>query len=296
MDFGKTDNLDQVNFALPSDHPGTADILKKSDRKGKLVVYTGCAKWGKKDLKTFYPRGTKDELAYYSQQFNSIELNATFYGRTTLTQVETWRDKTPEDFKFFPKIPQLISHIKRINDIDGPLEEYCDAISGFSTKLGSVFLQLPDNFSPKYIDRIENFIKIFPKEIELSLELRNTEFFNNEEISQKLYEILEENNINNILTDTAGRRDLLHMRLTTPQAFIRYVGANHPSDYTRIDVWIERIKTWADQGLQEVYFFVHQNVEEESPLLTAYFIEKINKALSLDLKRPTVPNEAALKE
>ena len=50
----------------------------------------------------------------------------------------------------------------------------------------------------------------------------------------------------NIIVDTAGRRDMLHMRLTTPSAFIRYVGANHPSDYTRLDDWVERIENWVE--------------------------------------------------
>ena len=76
------------------------------------------------------------------------------------------------------------------------------------------------------------------------------------------------------------------MRLTTPSVFIRYVGANHESDYSRLDVWMDRIKRWADQGMENLYFFVHQNLEKESPVLSAYFIEKLNKELELDLTIP----------
>jgi len=79
---------------------------------------------------------------------------------------------------------------------------------------------------------------------------------------------------------------MLHMHLTGPTAFVRYVGANHPSDYSRLDDWVGRIKQWREQGLESLHFFVHQNVEKESPLLSAYFIEKLNKTFDLDLKVP----------
>src|SRR5690606_39286869 len=98
--------------------------------------------------------------------------------------------------------------------------------------------------------------------------------------------------ITNILVDTAGRRDMMHMRLSTPTAFIRWVGANHPSDYERLDQWVDRIEQWHSAGLQNLYFFVHQNVELESPLLSAYFIEKLNKRLGINLPIPKTLNNS----
>ncbi|RZL61719.1 MAG: DUF72 domain-containing protein, partial [Pedobacter sp.] len=77
---------------------------------------------------------------------------------------------------------------------------------------------------------------------------------------------------------------------TSPTAFIRYVGANHESDYARLDEWVERIAKWKEQGLENLYFFVHQNVELASPLLSAYFIENLNKAIGTDLKIPVMGN------
>jgi uncharacterized protein YecE (DUF72 family) len=238
-------------------------------------------------LKNFYPRGTKDELAYYSTQFNSIELNATFYNLPKQEQVITWREKTPENFRFFPKITQSISHMRRLNDVQSMVDEYCDNISRFGEKLGMVFLQLHDNFGYKSYERLVNFIEQFPKAIPLAVEMRNTEWFNNDAVSAKIYRLFEKNNITNILVDTAGRRDLLHMRLTTPKAFIRYVGSNHPqSDRERLDDWIVRLKKWVESGLRDIYFFVHQNIEMESPFLSAYFIEKLNKEFGLILPIP----------
>src|SRR6185503_20434640 len=77
MKFGQVDSIDDVDFSIPPDHPATDRVLTESKAKD-LNVYVGCAKWNKADLKNFYPKGTKDELGYYSTQFNAIELNATF--------------------------------------------------------------------------------------------------------------------------------------------------------------------------------------------------------------------------
>lgn len=289
MKFGQSENPEVIDFRLPADDPRTAEILKQNDTSKPLSIYVGCAKWNKTDLKNFYPRGTRDELTYYSRQFNSIELNATFYSMPGRDQVITWKDKATDNFRFFPKITQSISHMRRLNDVQALTSEYCDNISNFEDKLGMVFLQLHDNFKYKNYERLVSFIESFPKAIPLAVELRNTEWFNDRTISEEVFALFEKHQVTNIVVDTAGRRDLLHMRLTTPKAFIRYVGANDPqSDRERLDDWVERLKVWGDQGIRDIYFFVHQNIEMESPFLSAYFIENLNTEFGLALKIPTL--------
>lgn len=289
MKFGSVDNPGEVDFTLPADHPDTVRVLKAEKRNDSFEIYVGCAKWNRQDLKGFYPRGTKDELAYYSTQFNSIELNATFYSFPDRAQVEAWKNKTPENFKFFPKIPNSISHFRRLNQVKERVTAFCDAISHFEEKLGMSFLQMHDNFKPKDFDRVKAFVEDYDPAIPLALEMRNTEWFADPAAAEDFYQLLEKHKRTNVIVDTAGRRDMLHMRLTTPIAFIRYVGANHPSDYTRLDDWLERIIAWRKAGLQKLYFFLHQNIEKESPLLAAHFIEKLNDEFSTDLKIPERP-------
>jgi uncharacterized protein YecE (DUF72 family) len=286
MQFGKTDNPSEIDFTLPKDHSDTKKVLSITKVKKDFKVYVGCAKWNKTDLKNFYPKGIKDELTYYSSQFNSIELNATFYKSPSKNQVETWKEKSAGNFKFFPKLPNTISHFKRLMDVANVTEEFCDAVVFFEEKLGMCFLQMHDNFKPKDIDRLEIFVKKFPSSIPLAIELRNEEWYSDKNISDTLHEILVKNKKTFILVDTAARRDIMHMRLTSDKAFIRYVGANHESDYSRLDDWVKRLKKWRKEGLNELYFFVHQNIEKESPLLSAYFIEKMNKEFDLELKVP----------
>ena len=291
MKFGSVEQPELVDFTIPNDHLETERVLSCSKSNEQLKVYVGCAKWNRQDLKGFYPRGTKDELVYYATQFNSIELNATFYRQFPPEQFVKWYDKTPKEFKFFPKLVQDISHWKRLNEVDEIVNNYLYAAANLKEKLGTIFLQMHTNFAPKNFDSVVAFAENWPKEFSLAIEFRHTNWFNEKNVAKELYHLLEENNIANVLVDTAGRRDIMHMRLTNNEAFIRYVGANHKSDYTRLDDWVKRLKIWKEQGLQKIHFFVHQNLEKASPLLSAHFIKNLNKELGTNLTVPVMGKE-----
>jgi uncharacterized protein YecE (DUF72 family) len=285
MKFGQVEHPENIDFTIPPDHSGTAGVLAKAKPNG-FKAYVGCAKWNKADLKNFYPKGTPDELTYYATQFNSIELNATFYRLFPAKQFEKWKDTVPAGFKFCPKLGQEISHWKRLQEVQSAVEECVVNYSALDDRLGVTFLQMHNNFGPKDFDRVKKFVADWQYDVPLAVEFRHKDWYGDPAVASELYDLLERNKVLNVLVDTAGRRDLMHMRLTTPTAFVRYVGANHPSDYDRLDDWIERIAAWKKQGLQELYFFVHQNVELESPLLSAYFIERLNKKVGTDLAIP----------
>lgn len=294
MKFGKVLHPDLVDFTMPNTHTDTFRLLNIFEKPEKVSVFVGCAKWNKTDLKGFYPKGTKDELVYYSSQFNAIELNATFYRQFSAEQFSKWKNKTPDDFKFFPKLTQEISHFKRLEGVADAVNYYLDCALNLESKLGTIFLQMHENFSPKNFNRLQHFVESWAKGIPLSVEVRHTDWFTDESVAKEFYQLLEENNISNTIVDTAGRRDMMHMRLTNNEAFIRYVGANHPTDYTRLDDWVLRLKEWVDLGLQNIHFFIHQNLEVESPLLASYFIKKLNAALNLDLKIPNQEQQTSL--
>ncbi len=286
MKFGQVANPEEVDFTIPADHADTKAVLEKSGAKD-LTIYVGCAKWNKTDLKGFYPKGTKDELAYYSTQFNCIELNATFYRLFPPATFEKWHATTPDGFKFFPKIEQSISHFRRLKDVEEIVDNNVTNMSHLKEKIGMPFLQMHNNFAPKDFDRVVAFAENWKYDVPLAMEFRHTDWYNDAAVSSKLYDLLEKNKITNVLVDTAGRRDLMHMRLTTPIAFVRWVGANHhESDRSRLDDWVKRIALWKNFGLKELYFFVHQNIEKESPLLSAYFINKLNNKIGSELKIP----------
>ena len=286
MKFGKVDNIDEIDFSIPPDHPDTDRVLSKSKAKN-LDIYVGCAKWSKADLKNFYPKGTKNELEYYSTQFNAIELNATFRKRYWAPQYEKWANTTPDGFKFCPKLGQFISHIKRLDGVEEGVDLFVENASHLGDRMGVSFLQMHDNFGPKDFDRVQRFAEYWKFDIPIAIELRHHDWYADQQTIDEWTGVFEKNGIVNIIVDTGGRRDMMHMRLTSPTAFVRYVGSNHPSDYTRLDKWIDRIADWKKKGLKELYFFVHQWAEEESPKLSAYFIERLNKKVGTKLKVPS---------
>ena len=291
MKFGQVNHPEDINFALPDTPASTIDLLHKyKDAQQPFRAYVGMPRWNRKDLKGLYPKGTKDDLLQYSTQLNAIEFNGTFYKSPAKSQVEIWRNRTADDFCFCPKISQSISHYSRLQNCQEKVLAFVDSIAHFEDKLGPCFLQLHDNYKPKDFDRLAAFLTAFPKGIPLALEVRNEAWFSNKEVYQQLLSILANHSISNIIVDTPGRRDVLHQQLTTPTAFVRFVSSNHASDYERLDEWIQTIAIWKKAGLQQLYFFIHQNLESQPPVLVRYFIEKLNPILDVKLSIPFTKN------
>lgn len=285
MKFGKVEDPHSVNTKLPLDHPQTLEVLGGKPAN-EFRISVGFPTWSKAKLPGFYPRGTKHELEYYSSQLNSIEFNASYYRIFKPEQFEKWRDSTPVDFRFFPKIVQNISHWRKLNDCEAIVDEYINAVSRLELKLGTIFLQMHEVFSPNSFDNLKRFLDNWPKGYPLAIELRNERWHTDPEIVEEYNSLLKETHVDNIITDTLGRRDMVHMRLTTKRAFIRFTAGDYEGDKARLDDWIDRIATWKSIGIEDVGFFIHQNTEKENPMLANYFIEKLNATLGTDLNVP----------
>lgn len=293
MDFGKlaAEELVSADIMLPPDPSWNKKILN-GKKVNKPKVYVGCAKWGRTEwLGKIYPLGTKEAkfLDHYVSHYNSIELNATHYRTFPTSTVQKWAERAGErDFLFCPKVPQTISHYSTFENIDDKTNAFLESFSAFGKHLGPIFLQVSDRFSPKRKANLVNYLQSLPSDLQFFLEVRNQDWFSDKTQMEDFAATLHKLNTGLIVTDAAGRRDCVHMYLTIPKAFIRFVGNSlHQSDYTRIDDWINRIKLWLDNGLQELYFFMHMHDETYSPELSLYFIEKLNKACGLDLQKPT---------
>ena len=95
--------------------------------------------------------------------------------------------------------------------------------------------------------------------------------------------------VGTVITDVAGRRDVVHSTLTTPDLTLRFVGNElHPTDYTRIDEWCKRIITWLEMGMMNAYIFVHCGENKFAPELTKYWIEQLNNLANLDIQVPKI--------
>ncbi len=286
MKFGKVDDPNAVDTTLPEDHPTTAVQLRAGLKTSPLRVSVGFPTWSKVKLPAFYPKGTKNELEYYSTQFNAIEFNASYYRIFKPEQFSKWHDQTPDDFRFYPKLVQNISHWRKLNDCEALVDEFINAASRLELKLGTIFLQMHEVFSPNSFENLVRFIEYWPKGYPLAVELRNERWHSDGQVVEAFNQLLTSHGVDNIITDTLGRRDMVHMRLTTDRAFVRFTAADCPADHQRMDAWIERIASWRELGLAEMAFFIHQNTEKENPLLATYFVERLNATLGSGLTVP----------
>ena len=294
MDFGRLSDLRGVDFTLPPDHPETASLLARAQATAppQPAIYVGCPIWTNKAwLGSYFPAGIKDSdyLHHYARQFNSIELNTTHYRIPDAPTVRKWRDAVSPGFKFCPKMPQSITHERELYNADELTTSFCRAISGLEEHLGPAFLQLPPTFGPEHMRRLERYLLDFPAYVPLAVELRHPRWFSDVGVRDTVFALLEALNKTLVITDVAGRRDVLHQRLTTPTAFIRFNGHGlGNSDYRRADAWAERLASWLSAGLHTAYIFIHQKDIMHSPIWTQYFLEKLRTLTGLEIAPPKV--------
>jgi uncharacterized protein YecE (DUF72 family) len=294
MEFGRVpqDLLNTIDFSLPKEPAFNKQVLGGEKRK-LPAVYIGCAKWGRKEwLGKIYPKGLKeaDFLKEYVKHYNSIELNATHYKIYDAKAIAKWgANATGKQFKFCPKFPQSISHYSNFLNAQESTTAFLEGILAFKENLGPIFLQVSEKYSPGRKENLFKYLASLPTDLQFFLEVRHPDWFADSVLKKELFDTLCHLKIGAVITDTAARRDCAHMYLTLPKTFIRYVGNSlHPTDYTRIDEWVKRIKHWLDNGLEELYFFMHMHDEALSPDLTIYLTEKMNKKCGLQLKIPTL--------
>ena len=295
MEFGRVQNIDHINFSLPPDPVMTERVLGSiRDRDEPLRCYVGGTGWGQTQwLGKVYPRGTrpKDFLGHYVRQFNSIELNALWYNLQPKSVIERWAALAGPAFRFCPKFSNTISHERLLEGVDRDTELFIDHMRSFGETLGPAFLQLPESYGPSRAAALHSFLRRLPRDFQTCVELRHEGWFGTAAV-RETWELMESLGIGAVITDTPGRRDVLHMRLTAPVAFIRFVGNNlHPMDLRRIDEWGERLKSWIDKGLREVYFFVHDSGELFSPEMCGYAVEVFNRRFGAGLKPPQLIRE-----
>lgn len=292
MDFGKLPDVSMVDFTLPPDSPATLALLRRHSPTSAPQIYLGCTGWGMKEwVGTYYPAHAKPNqyLHWYAQQFNTIELNTTHYQIPNAATVADWYEKTSDtSFRFAPKVPQSISHSSNLLSEIPTMLHFCDMMSGLRDRLGVSFMQMPPTFAPQRLHELRVFLEACPvQDVPLAIELRHEQWFKNIQAREAVFDLLESMRVGTVLTDVAGRRDVLHQRLTTPVAMVRFVGNSlHQSDYARLDAWLTRLQHWVDNGLQTVYFFLHQPDNAHAPAILTYFAEQIQARTAWNVQLP----------
>lgn len=291
MEFGKvTNNIEQIDFTLPKSHPGSVKVL--GEQKAKQVkVYTGCPIWSDDNFPgKIYPSYAKprDYVKYYGRQFNSIELNISHYKQLDPMTIQRWVEVTPNDFKFFPKVQNVISHTPLLKFNADIMRDFLNNMKHFQQKLGMPFLQLPESYDSGKLNDLLTFLDEVAMS-DFAIELRHKSWFENELVLKQVCNYFYKNKLTFLILDTGGRRDVIHQRLTTKTAFIRFLANDlHPTDYTRINDWIKQLDNWIENGLEEIYFFVHTPTNALMPDIVGYFIKELNNVTGIRVTPPKI--------
>ena len=203
--------------------------------RGKLRL--GSSSWTAKGwLGRFYPKGTKpvDFIAHYATIYDSVEIDATFYAVPAESTVLGWRDKTPDDFVFAAKAPQVITHEKFLEDCEQEVFHFLDRMSLLGPKLGPILFQFPYYSKKKgvtedeFLRRLRAFAAILPRDgFRFAVEVRNKTW-----IDSELCEILRDHGLALTLIDHPWmHRPSVLMKnreiVTADFAYVRWLGDRH---------------------------------------------------------------------
>ena len=153
----------------------------------------GCSGFAYKDWKEiFYPKGLPQSkwFDYYTQHFNTLELNVTFYRFPTLKSLQGWYQKAPEGFIFSAKVPRWITHYRKFEETERMLGDFYGLLKeGLKEKMGCVLFQLPGNFAYSK-EKLEKMIGQVDLSFANVIEFRNEQWWRKEVMQQ-----LKTNNI-----------------------------------------------------------------------------------------------------
>ncbi len=143
-----------------------------------MQLYVGTSGFAYKQWRgAFYPEKTRaDEmLAWYATRLNAVEINSTFYRFPTPAGVAGWAGQVPEQFRFAFKVPQRITHVRRLHDTDEDIGYLLETLASLGPRLGPLLFQLPPRMKPD-LPALEDLTARIPPGIRIAFEFRNPDW------------------------------------------------------------------------------------------------------------------------
>jgi len=165
----------------------------------------------------FYPERSDNLLTEYAKNFDTVEINNTFYRIPSKDTVINWKEETPDDFIFSAKFPRKITHIKKLQDCKEELEVFIDHISLLGDKLGPMLLQLPWDFKPENSEVLKDFLSVLPEGYRFAVEVRNKKW-----LEERFYGMLRDHGAALVLIDHPWMPEM--NTITADFTYIRWEG------------------------------------------------------------------------
>ena len=217
-----------------------------------MTVRIGTSGWHYRHWRgPFYPEKLpfSKMLSFYASQFDSVELNNTFYRLPPASAVAEWRRSTPKDFCFAAKGSRFITHMKKLRDPEPALKRYFERIRRLGTKLGPILFQLPPNW-PLALGRLADFLDALPPKRRYAFEFRNDTWS-----VKSVYDLLRKHNAAYCLFELAGYRSPLEITADFTYVRLHGPGGKYQGRYDdrALRQWANRIRRWRLQSAY-VYF------------------------------------------
>jgi uncharacterized protein YecE (DUF72 family) len=142
-------------------------------------VRIGCSGWVYRHWKgIFYPEDLPQKrwFEYYSSEFDTVEINNSFYRLPPPATFDKWRKQAPPGFCYAVKANRYLTQAKKLNACEEPLERMMAAVRSLGDRLGPMLYQLPPKMKVN-LERLESFLQILPKGITSVFEFRNTSWY-----------------------------------------------------------------------------------------------------------------------
>ena len=222
-----------------------------------MRLRVGCSGWNYKDWRgPVYPETLPERawLAHYSELFDTVEINNSFYHLPTEHAVQSWHDTAPEGFTFAPKVSRFLTHIKRLKDPEEPVETFMQRMRLLRPHLGPVLLQLPPSLELS-LDRLGETLSLFPPRQRVAVEVRHSSWFVDD-----FRRLLERQSAALVLTDRGGRRPEPEWQ-TAPWGYVRLhqgLAAKTAYGEQALESWSERIDSVLG-GCSEVFVYFNND-------------------------------------
>jgi uncharacterized protein YecE (DUF72 family) len=252
-----------------------------------------------------------DFLTYYSTKFDSVEVDATFYATPSASTVAGWNRKTPDNFVFAVKVPQVITHEKVLVDCDPEFNEFVRVMELLGKKLGAMLIQFPffnrSVFASgaQFVARLKPFLEKLPKDHRFAVEIRNKEW-----LAGSFAKLLRDNNVALALQDQSWMPmpwDYGFDPITADFTYIRWLGDRKEIerltktwDKTVVDKTVQ-LTSWVDfcyaikkRGVT-IFAYANNHYAGHAPATVEKFVKMWEKIEPLS-NRPAPQNKQTLFE
>ena len=211
-------------------------------------LFIGTSGWSYNEWAgVFYPSSSTNKLTFYSKLYKTVEIDSTFYAFPSKGLVLGWARYTPADFVFSAKLPQLLTHEKKLDvskGVEADLIRFLGLLKPLMAtgKLGPILVQLPPSFSYQTdFDKLKAFLKRAPEDVKFAVEFRHPSW-----LTEDVWTFLRDNNVANVIVD----EPLLPPDTVTTAdfAFIRWHGHgsrpwyNYRYSDKELDGWVPKVK------------------------------------------------------